>query len=112
VNPFEVIDVTTTASDGSQVSIFDKNGNCNSSLQPDPQGLVNQYCGLYHVFRDTLFVENNYQVHVRTHYDRYIGEYVIHCHILDHEDNGMMMNIAIVPDLNAPNGGVGMTHHH
>jgi len=112
VNPFEVIDVTTTASDGSQVSIFDKNGNCNSAMQPGPQGLVNQYCGLYHVFRDTLFVENNYQVHIRTHYDRYIGEYVIHCHILDHEDNGMMMNIAIVPDLNAPNGGVGMTHHH
>ena len=112
VNPFEVIDVTTAASDGSQASIFDKDGNCKSSMQPDPQGLVNQYCGLYHVFRDTLFVENNYQVHIRTHYDRYIGEYVIHCHILDHEDGGMMMNIAIVPDLNAPNGGVGMTHHH
>ena len=61
-----MIDVTTTASDGSQASIFDKNGNCNSSMQTDPQGLVNQYCGLYHVFRDTLFVENNYQVHIRT----------------------------------------------
>jgi FtsP/CotA-like multicopper oxidase with cupredoxin domain len=63
---------------------------------------------MYHVFRDTIFVENNYTVHVRTHYDRYIGEFVIHCHILDHEDAGMMLNIQIVPDLNAPGGGLGM----
>ena len=61
-----------------------------------------------HVFRDTIIVENNYQVRVRTRYDRYIGEYVLHCHILDHEDAGMMANIKIVPDLNAPGGGLGM----
>lgn len=63
---------------------------------------------MHHVFRDTVIVENNYQVHIRTRYDRYIGEFVIHCHILDHEDSGMMLNIAIVPDLNAPGGGLGM----
>lgn len=64
------------------------------------------------VFRDTIIVENNYQVRVRTRYDRYIGEYVIHCHILDHEDGGMMANISIVPDLNAPGGGIGMGKMH
>lgn len=107
VNPFEVIDITTAdPTSGNQVSIFDANGNCKQP--PDNQGLVNQYCSLYHVFRDTLFVENGYQVHVRTRYDRYIGEFVIHCHILDHEDGGMMQNILIVPDLNAPGGGLGM----
>jgi hypothetical protein len=63
---------------------------------------------MYHTFRDTLFVENNFQVYIKTTYDRYIGEYVIHCHILDHEDSGMMLNIAIVPDLSAPGGGLGM----
>jgi hypothetical protein len=31
------------------------------------------------------------------------------CHILDHEDAGMMANIAIVPDLNSPGGGLGMS---
>jgi FtsP/CotA-like multicopper oxidase with cupredoxin domain len=25
-----------------------------------------------------------------------IGEFVLHCHILDHEDQGMMQNISIV----------------
>ena len=83
-------------------------GHCTKDIVPDSQGLANQYCGLWHTFRDTLFVENNYYVKIRTHYDRYIGEYVIHCHILDHEDAGMMLNIEIVPDLKAPGGGIGM----
>ena len=109
VNPFEVIDVTTLGPDGMPVSIFDANGNCKPSMiTPDKQGLVNEYCGMYHVFRDTIFVENNYQVHIRTHYERYIGEFVIHCHILDHEDAGMMLNIQIVPDLSVPGHGLGM----
>jgi len=115
VNPFEIVDVTRTAPDGSQESIYDKDGKCKADMVPDSQGLANQYCNLYHVFRDTIFVENGYQVHVRTHYDRYIGEFVIHCHILDHEDGGMMMNIEIVPDLTAPGGGLGMAgmkHQH
>jgi hypothetical protein len=51
-------------------------------------------------------------VRARTYYDRYIGEFVIHCHILDHEDAGMMLNIEIVPDLNAPGGGLGMAGTH
>ena len=33
---------------------------------------------------------------------------MIHCHILDHEDGGMMANIEIVPDATAPGGGLGM----
>ena len=108
INPFQVIDITQTNAAGQQESIFDKNGKCKPSVSKDGQGLANQYCGLQNVFKDTLFVENGYQVRVRTYYDRYIGEYVIHCHILDHEDGGMMANIAIVPDLSAPGGGLGM----
>ena len=104
VNPFEIMDVTHLEN-GVQVSIFDKDGHCKKL---DPDGLTNQYCSLYHTFRDTVFVENNYQVRARTYYDRYIGEFVIHCHILDHEDAGMMLNIQIVPDVNAPGGGMGM----
>ena len=40
-----------------------------------------------------------YTITLRTRYERYIGEYVLHCHILDHEDQGMMQNVAVVlPD--------------
>jgi FtsP/CotA-like multicopper oxidase with cupredoxin domain len=108
VNPFEVMDVIRLYPDGSQKSIYDSNGNCNDVVLTDKQKLGIQYCGMYHEFRDTVFVENNFQVNIRTHYDRYIGEFVIHCHILDHEDSGMMLNINIVPDLSEPGGGLGM----
>jgi FtsP/CotA-like multicopper oxidase with cupredoxin domain len=107
VNPFEVMDVTH-AVNGPQESIYDANGACKPSVYSDDKELADQYCGLWHTFRDTIFVEDNYQVHIRTYYDRYIGEYVIHCHILDHEDGGMMANIAIVPDVSSPNNGIGM----
>lgn len=112
VNPFEVMDVTTQLPNGDTVSIYDANGKCRTDLPKDTQGLDNQYCGMWHTFRDTVLVENNYQVHIKTNYDRYIGEFVIHCHILDHEDGGMMMNIEIVPDLTAPGGGIGMPDMH
>ena len=33
---------------------------------------------------------------VRTRYRRYIGAYVLHCHILDHEDQGMMQEVEVL----------------
>ncbi len=48
------------------------------------------------MWKDTLFVKPGYDVVVRTRYQRYIGEFVLHCHILDHEDQGMMQNVSIV----------------
>lgn len=110
VNPFQVIDVTRIGADNKPESIFDADGNCKPPAAIDPKqlGLANQYCSMRNTFRDTIFVENDYQIHIRTRYDRYIGEFVLHCHILDHEDAGMMLNIQIVPDLTATGGGVGM----
>lgn len=106
VNPFEVMDITSDA-DGQ--SIFKPDGKCKDSVLQDPNQLAVQYCNMWHVFKDTIFVEPGYTVHTHTFYDRYIGEFVLHCHILDHEDAGMMLNINIVPDLNAPGGGLGMS---
>lgn len=106
VNPFEVTDVVQNLPDGTQTSIFGPDGKCKKEVFSDP--LANQYCGMLHTFRDTVFVEPNFNVHIRQRYDRYIGEYVIHCHILDHEDAGMMLNVEIVPDLSTPGYGLGM----
>jgi FtsP/CotA-like multicopper oxidase with cupredoxin domain len=36
-------------------------------------------------------------IRVRTRYRRYIGRYVLHCHILDHEDQGMMQEVEVAP---------------
>jgi FtsP/CotA-like multicopper oxidase with cupredoxin domain len=66
-----------------------------------------QYCGLTGTFRDTIFIKGNYHVLIRTAYTRYIGGFVLHCHILDHEDQGMMQNVEIMPQGGA--GGLEVT---
>ena len=75
-----------------------------------------QYAGLKGVWKDTLFVKPRadeksgyYTVYVNTRYERYIGEFVLHCHILDHEDQGMMQNVRISLD-GKPAGAHGGHH--
>ena len=109
INPFEVMDVRkiTSATPGAggyaSTSIFKPDGTCDAKvIGSDTQSLAEQYCGMHHVFRDTLFIQNGYLVTLRTRYDRYIGEFVIHCHILDHEDAGMMTNVEITQDPSHP----------
>lgn len=49
------------------------------------------------VWRDTLFVrQDEAPLRVRTRYERFTGRFVLHCHILDHEDQGMMQLVEIV----------------
>lgn len=110
VNPFQI------------VAIYDPNGKDVSVDDPkvvdDFGGTVDpQYHGLKGVWKDTLWVKNAggtfpagaYKIVVRTRYQRYIGEFVLHCHILDHEDQGMMQNISI--DLPDGSGGTSKGHH-
>ena len=102
VNPFQIVSITDPL--GKDVSapgaVDDIAG------APDPQ-----YPGLKGVWKDTLWIKSLipqtlptgfsgiYTITLRTRYERYIGEYVLHCHILDHEDQGMMQNVAVVlPD--------------
>ncbi|XXF75443.1 multicopper oxidase family protein [Myxococcaceae bacterium GXIMD 01537] len=51
------------------------------------------------VWRDTVLVRSNNPngVRIRSRYTRYIGRFVLHCHILDHEDRGMMQLVEISP---------------
>lgn len=83
VNPFQI------------VSIMDRDGN-----DVSVRGGSGQYAGLKGQWKDTLFIEEGYVFKVRSRYERYIGDFVLHCHILDHEDKGMMQNVRIV----APEG--------
>jgi FtsP/CotA-like multicopper oxidase with cupredoxin domain len=41
-------------------------------------------------WRDVVNVPARSEVTVRIAFDRYTGRTVYHCHILDHEDRGMM----------------------
>lgn len=68
--------------------------------KPDPNLEIDeQYKGLVGTWRDTLLASADHAIELRTRYERYIGEYVLHCHILEHEDQGMMQNVKVVlPD--------------
>lgn len=89
VNPFQVIDIL----DPKGVSIYDSSGHCTAAeLATGDQ----QYCALHDVFLDTVFVKPGYTIVMRTQYRDFTGEFVTHCHVLDHEDSGMMQNIAVV----------------
>lgn len=93
VNPFQV------------VKILDPNGKDVSAPDAvdDAGGAADsQYPGLKGVWKDTLWVKNlgageagMYTLVVRTRYQRFSGDFVLHCHILDHEDQGMMQLIRI-----------------
>ncbi len=77
VNPFQIIGITRT--DGGTVDA--------------------QYKDLIGTWKDTLLVMQGHKIEIATRYQRYIGEYVLHCHILEHEDQGMMQNVKVVlPD--------------
>lgn len=65
-----------------------------------------------HIWKDTLFVGPNQSAKVRTRYKRYVGKFVLHCHILDHEDMGMMELQEIVPPDSMGGDGGGGHHWH
>lgn len=111
VNPFQIVKILDP--NGKDVSTPDAIDNSGGTVDP-------QYPGLKGVWKDTLWVKSLippnavpkglYTITVRTRYQRYIGEYVLHCHILDHEDQGMMQNVSInLPD---GKGGKVLKNHH
>lgn len=50
------------------------------------------------VWKDTLLVPPAANLRIFTQYLDYIGQFVMHCHILDHEDLGMMEIVEVVGD--------------
>ncbi len=112
VNPFQIVQILKP--DGKPV--VDGSGKC-TDIDPTTGILDPEYCDMIGVWRDTLFVKNDnfnptgigipnkdplkatngYTIVMRTRYERYIGDFVLHCHILDHEDGGMMQNVRIAP---------------
>jgi FtsP/CotA-like multicopper oxidase with cupredoxin domain len=84
VNPFQITSIKKKGADG----------------QPSGPDITDgQYAGMLGTWKDTIFVQPDVVIETRTRYLRYIGEFVLHCHILDHEDQGMMQIVEVVlPD--------------
>jgi suppressor of ftsI len=47
--------------------------------------------------QDTVILDPMSPVVIRAPFDDFTGKYVFHCHILNHEDNGMMALVDVVP---------------
>lgn len=69
-----------------------------SSLPPAPPALTTAGGAGEHVWHDTLPVPHGVRIFiiVNFHAEEQIGRYVFHCHILEHEDAGMMAPIEVV----------------
>lgn len=48
-------------------------------------------------WQDTVQLPTRGEVVIRIRFRNFLGTYPIHCHILAHEDNGMMLNVEVVP---------------
>ncbi len=84
VNPFEVTSI--------QAPAIDKEGN---PIIKDGGYVLTEQLTDGPVWRDTVKIPGNGIVKMRTRYTDFIGTFVQHCHILDHEDLGMMQLIDI-----------------
>jgi FtsP/CotA-like multicopper oxidase with cupredoxin domain len=88
-NPFKIMDIRNAAGH----SVFSSAGGCT----PEEAATGDQeYCNLQGVIRDTLFIKAGYTMVMRTIYQDFTGEFAMHCHIVDHEDYGMMENVSVV----------------
>jgi len=67
---------------GVMFQLYSRNGNTN--LPPNDKG-----------WKDTLLINPNETVQLLIKFVDYSGIYLLHCHNLEHEDDGMMLNIQI-----------------
>lgn len=84
VNPFQII------------WIRDHQGR--DMIDPKSPAFDPDYAGLKDEWKDTVFVKQGVRIAYRTRYERFAGDFVIHCHIMFHGDHGMMQNLRIAAE--------------
>ncbi len=47
--------------------------------------------------KETFFLDPGETVEVAGHFSDHLGKFVVHCHMLDHEDHGLMSQFEVVP---------------
>ena len=58
---------------------------------------IGNYRPEFPMWKDTIFVDADSPVIIRARYETFTGKFVLHCHILSHEDAGMMQLVEIIP---------------
>ena len=87
VNPFQL------------VSIVDEQGR--DVTDPKGPAFDADYLGLKGQWKDTILIKQGLRIAFRTRYERFTGDFVLHCHIMYHGDHGMMQNLRIAGEADA-----------
>ena len=88
VNPFQI------------VSIEDSRGS--DVTDPNSPAFDPDYAGLKGEWKDTVRLKQDLRFAFRTRYERFTGDFLIHCHIMFHGDHGMMQNLRIAAEGDMP----------
>jgi len=88
VNPFQIISIEDA--DGRDVT-----DPASSAFDPD-------YAGLKGEWKDTVRLRQDLRFAFRTRYERFTGDFLIHCHIMFHGDHGMMQNLRVAAEGDMP----------
>ena len=84
VNPFQIVKIHNSKGE----DVTDPKG---PAFDPDYAGILNEW-------KDTIFLKKDLRVAFRTRYERFTGDFVTHCHIMVHGDQGMMLNLSIAAE--------------
>jgi L-ascorbate oxidase len=84
VNPFQIVSIEDT--EGHDVT------------DPKSPAFDADYAGLKGEWKDTILVKKDMRVTFRTRYERFTGDFLMHCHISYHGDHGMMEHLRIAAD--------------
>ena len=86
INPFQIIKIEVPQADGSYKTYAPKDNFVWHDVVPIPAGVV---------LANGTFIPG--RVAIRQQFVDFTGTYVLHCHILAHEDRGMMQLVRVVP---------------
>jgi L-ascorbate oxidase len=81
VNPFQIVSI--------------RNAKDEDALDPSSPGFNPIYAGLSGQWLDTVALPPGTSIVTRTRYERFIGDTMLHCHVVLHSDLGMMQHVRI-----------------
>lgn len=105
VNPFQVVEVGQLALDSSGAPVQSPTATPAADIKDDGTPFT-QVVGQYALttqrwspelarWQDTMSLPPRDWVKIRSRFNDFQGTYVLHCHILNHEDQGMMLSVNV-----------------
>ena len=75
---------------GQQFRVLQRSYGSNGGSHPESAGFIDEG------WKDTVIVMPGERVRILKRFDDYTGLFLYHCHMLEHEDSGLMRNYRVV----------------